>query len=587
MKGDHSGVNLQKERSYTSLSKLTTTKYKPRYMADTVSNRMKQFNDEEFKRRTESKLRQPRKLRPLKTPWDYQSHHTMKNEPSAEPDPRPKTPYWWRKKSQQSTFLPLDDQQLSESKKQSLRMQRAPSIPAQRREFSARSPSSAAYQLPAWRVSPNRYNHEKPQNKGSMFSLNVNNQIREKFGKHDLGLQAQNQPQHHVSEYQRSPSYSYNYPQLTPETQEKSAIENERSKLLRKETSPSVKEVIKKLNEKVNKLYSWQISELDLVARLAGEIQELKRPISQAASTSALSSSPHTESLISNRLGKILLKTLSTSLQKIATEAQEEKRERALSPDNFTSLRKEIKRLSQSLRATGAQEEKVQIIGTYDLETSSNIREQAIDIKPFHEPAEKSKPPRVTTMMTKRVKNKEPQAFKNDEKLNTHHIPLILEQVANISVTPVTPSPVTKTYNLVTPQPQPSKSISSEVGHWIGELNDEIIAAKMTLKHIIELTTDPEGQRTQQFKDFAHMIQSCNMLQPFLLPDGCTNWLINASEHQVGVICELTELLHSVKQFIKSLVEEKDLDAIRNIQTAIQRSLILDNPLPSLNSNIS
>jgi len=105
----------------------------------------------------------------------------------------------------------------------------------------------------------------------------------------------------------------------------------------------------------------------------------------------------------------------------------------------------------------------------------------------------------------------------------------------------------------------------------------------MTLSHVIELTTDPSGQSTQRFKDFTLMIGSCHMLQPFMLPDACIQWLVNASKAQVAAIQELTKLLQTVKEFIKSLVEEQDLDNIRNIHTAIQGSFVLDQHLPSLN----
>jgi len=116
-------------------------------------------------------------------------------------------------------------------------------------------------------------------------------------------------------------------------------------------------------------------------------------------------------------------------------------------------------------------------------------------------------------------------------------------------------------------------------------LKDEIAAARMTLSHVVELTTDPSGQSKQRFKDFILMIGNCHMLQPFMLPDACIQWLVNASKDQVAAVQELTQLLHTVKQFIKSLVEEKDLDDIRNIHTAIQGSFVLDQLLPSINSS--
>jgi len=92
------------------------------------------------------------------------------------------------------------------------------------------------------------------------------------------------------------------------------------------------------------------MSELDLVARLAGEIQALKRPTSQGPTSPVSNSDTRSETLVSTKLGKMLLKTLSKSLQKIVSEAPEESRKDPLSPDNLTLLKKEIERLSSSLR---------------------------------------------------------------------------------------------------------------------------------------------------------------------------------------------------------------------------------------------
>lgn len=541
---------------------------------------MKQVDDDEYKTKPSRKLRHPRKQRLQKTPLLTQSY-TMNNNSSGEINPRPRTPYWWKSPSQASPILPPVYEPLPGNRKQSLRSRDAPSVPVQRREIRANSPSPAAYQLPAWRLSANRYKPHKPQNKGSMFSFNVNKQISEKFGlKQDSRLQVYEQPLYQVSEDRGSPSYSYKYSKLQPMQpviQEKNTVEFERPVEVERpaevhsQTSPSVKDVLKKLNEKVNKLYSWQISELDLVARLAGEIQALKRPISRAATTSPLNGSPKSESLVSTKLGKMLLKTLSKSLQKIVSDVHEESRESPLSPDNLTSLKKEIERLSTSLRATALQKEKVQIIETHDAKTSSQFKKRVIDEKtPRHLP-KKPKTPEMT----------KPRIPKTDTKLDCP-TPQIFDEVG---ITASERPSVSQKQETNHARPQATPNIPPEVGYWIGELKDEITTAKMTLDHVIELTTDPRGQNTQRFKDFVLMIGSCHMLQPFMLPDACTNWLVTASEAQVGAIQELTQLLQTVKQFIKSLVEEKDLEAIRNVHTAIQESCVLDQLLPSLSSN--
>eukprot|EP00495_Collosphaeridae_sp_1-RS-2012_P001365 TRINITY_DN1356_c0_g1_i1.p1 TRINITY_DN1356_c0_g1~~TRINITY_DN1356_c0_g1_i1.p1 ORF type:complete len:184 (-),score=16.24 TRINITY_DN1356_c0_g1_i1:84-635(-) len=181
-----------------------------------------------------------------------------------------------------------------------------------------------------------------------MFSFNVNKQVSEKFGlKHDSLLKVPKLPMYQVPEDRGSLSQTYKYSKQSVQRipQNTRTAEVERPVEVPSEKSPSVKDVLKRLNEKVNKLYSWQMSELDLVARLAGEIQALKRPTSRGLTNPVSNSDTRSETLVSTTLGKMLLKTLSKSLEKIASEATEESREGQLSPDNLTSLKKEIQKI--------------------------------------------------------------------------------------------------------------------------------------------------------------------------------------------------------------------------------------------------
>jgi len=541
-------------------------------MAETVSCRMKQIDDE-YKIRAAKKQRHPKKQKLLRTPLLTQSY-TMNNNLMADNNPRQRTPHYWESPSQPSTLLPPDYESLPGSRNQYLRLGEVVSVPEQRQEIRAYAPNSAANQLPAWRWSANRYKPKKPNNKGSMFSFNVNKQISEKFGlRHDSLLKVKEQPMYQVTEDRVSPAYpnKYSKQSVQPILTNNRTVVVERPVEERRETSPSVKDVLKKLNEKVNKLYSWQMSELDLVARLAGEIQALKRPTRRAPNTPVSNSDTQTENLVSTKLGKMLLRTLSKSLQKIVSEAPEESRESPLSPDNLTSLKKEIERLSSSLRATALKKEKVQIIETHNAIKSPRLKKRSID----------EKTPRPIKQKSRRLQMNKPQMPKTDTKLE-RLTPQNLDEIGIPSAKRLSASQKQQASHARQQEPQ---NIPPEVGYWIDELKDEITTARMTLSHAMDLTTDPRGQNTQRFRDFVLMIGNCHMLQPFMLPDACTKWLVHASKVQVDAIQELTQLLQTVKQFIKSLVEEKNLDGIRNIHAAIEGSCALDQLLPSLNSS--
>jgi len=516
---------------------------------------MKQMDDDELRFRAQRKPRRAKRQRLLKTPLLTQYNS------SAETNQQPRAPYYWKSPSRPSQFLPPDYESIPGGKQQHLRPREEPSLPVQRREFSASPANSSAYQPSALRLSANRYKPQKLQNKGSMFSFKVNKQISDKFElRQDLKLQFQEQPLYQMSEDLGSPPYEPEQP-IIPENR---TVEVEMPVEVRGQTSPSVKDILKKLNEKVNKLYSWQISELDLVARLAGEIRALKRPISRDASTTALNRDTNTEHLVSTKIGKILLKTLSWSLQQMVSKEQEESRASPLSPENLSSLKKEIERLSTSLRATTLQKEKFQILETHAIKSPLQKKRYMDD-----------KIPGPLPYKSRQVQRAKPPVPKTSNKRGSPTT-LILESSKSSSVPP------TKEMSLA--RPQETKNVPLEIEYWIGELKDEIATARMTLNHVIELTTCPRGQSTQRFKDFVFMIGNCQMLRPFVLPDACINWLVSASEAQVGAIQGLTQLLQTVKQFIKSLVEEKDLETIRNIHAAIQRSFVLDQILPSLDA---
>lgn len=536
-------------------------------MTETVSCRMKNMSDDGHKPKAPTKTRKSRKPRPLRASLQRHSAN-MNNTVPAKTNSTPRTPYWWQNPSLRSSFSPSDYELLSSGNKKSLRLRQRPSIPAQSREIGAYSWDSEAKQLLSGRLVGNKYNHHKPREKGSMFSFDVNKQINHKFGiEQDFRSQVQGQEQ---SLYQIPKDQRSQTSKLWLKTQKYSAFKVARPVNLLNQRSPSVEEVLKKLNKKVNKLFSWQISELDLVARLVGEIQDLKRPRSHSSCVSSLQMNPLKESLISTRLGKIILTTLSDSLQKISLEAPEESKKSPLSHDNLNSLKNEIGKLSKSLKAMAGQNEKVQIVENYDAKASSQLRERPQDTTRS----------RYLPKTIRQLNTTEPAAINSVGKLNEQLMTQISEKVDTTTLT----LPVSKSMKIIPKSPQ---NIPPEVGYWITELIDEISTSKMTLMHAIELTTDAKGMRSQEFGEFVHMIESCHMLQPMTLTDDCTNWLGTASVVQVDFFRELVQIIQSVKQFIKSLAEAEDFIDIRNIYTSIQRSGVLDLPLPSLNSNIN
>lgn len=609
---------MHRTRSYSSLAQPSTSSLKPRYMAPTVSCRMKHMSDYVYPK--QGRPQPPNKPRPSRNPRlpvDRMPTNTSTSlmnvlGPPTRSKSLEKNSYGQRHNYNNNTVLPSDFEDLS------IRNGRS----RERKRNSAEQEKLArpiAYQPSSRRRPTNthrKFQDRRPSNKGSMFSFNVNKQISDKFGlvtpeeptdyqAHWNGLYQHNthsradgrlvqgkvdmQPQYQTYRDQRQ--WSLKSPSL-PRTYNNSQVQLQKERVVdqiakpveaQREISPSVKEVLKKLNEKVNKLYSWQISELDVVAKLAGEIQTLKRPLSRAASTSALRSKHRDENLMSTRLGKILLNSLSESLQQIASEAnvlqEEESNENPLSPDNLMSLKSEIAKLSSSLKASSTQKEKVEIIKSYNAGTGSHRGQIRSN-------------PRATKQqrfVPKKVRN--PQAGASEERNVTSsrasletELPKILEEEQNSVVKPLSPLKVVEKVNIEPPKTEPKhkEELPKEISSWISELNDEIITTKMTLQHVIDLADDPQGLNSQRFKDFAHMVETSHMLQPFLLPDVLANWLPTAKGSQVGAIRELTQLLQSIKESIKSVIAENDQSTIKRLCVEIQNSGILERNLPSL-----
>jgi len=203
------------------------------------------------------------------------------------------------------------------------------------------------------------------------------------------------------------------------------------------------------------------------VARLAGEIESLKRPMNRSSSTPALNRNPRSESLISTKLGKILLKSLSDSLQKIAVDSnilQEEDRMNPLSPDNLTLLKNQIAKLSKSIKVTKLPKEKIEIVKSHKIEENALMKERE-DVVPkvTRQPHSNSKDFQSTTH------HELEERVLGTTTLNNRLIPQILEDVGNSVLKPPSKPLVKETEHFVPKfQPgavKPTQGVPAEVNH--------------------------------------------------------------------------------------------------------------------------
>jgi len=312
---------MQRHRSYSSLAQLSTSKYKPRYMAATVSCRMKQTDN---RLANKSKPRPPVRPQPPAKPRSQRSRLLSARVPlkstyispnessilmnSLEEHGAPRrnefSPNYYASASVSREKLYISREKPTSSMLRQTR--EAPmgqvsyeplEVPGgsvrnlrktsyQRRELSGdsvRDPSKAAHlpkELYGGYVS-NPHNHminavrkyinEKSSNKGSMFSFNVNNQISDSFQHQPLEKETvvsfdTNVRRRPSQLYKKqTPSYPFNVPadsikerysEDQPSINHSIVAANAKRLSDQKRPSPSIKEVLKKLNDKVNKLYS-------------------------------------------------------------------------------------------------------------------------------------------------------------------------------------------------------------------------------------------------------------------------------------------------------------------------------------------
>jgi len=446
------------------------------------------------------------------------------------------------------------------------------------------SPEEPTTTLKLRRVSGLERNHEFSQNinnlsenekptKGFTFCYNSNKHTGEKF---KLKLIDQDSPEcleqlySHRPNREEQPSFHHH-----SDTKDAKAVRVQRKSLL------AINKAVKTLNDKVNKLYSWQISELDLVGKLAGEVQTMKQSMSSSANTRFLHSKSNTESIISTKLGRVLLKSLSESLHKLATETSsihETCEDSTLSPDNLDLIKNKITKLSRSLEPMVSYKVETPIVK--NLKTNEKFNKT---VRPSAVPRA-SKNVRFVSGESSKITTRDKLNSQLEDNFNNCLIPHILEGVGKSVLKPTINFPLQanskqEVSSSVQTNLQPVPKIPANVKYEMSELNDEIITARITLQHMVELAVNLEGPNLQRFRDFVAMTEKSDMLQPYELPDVLTSWLPSAPASQVGVVREQINLLQVIKQSILNFVDENDLDVINERRLAIEKSGLIDQPL--------
>lgn len=283
---------MQRKRSYSSLAQPSTSSHKPRYMAPTVSCRMKHMSDYVYpKPGRPHPLNKQRPSRNPRLPLDRVATNTPTSLMNILGSPtrsksQEKSSYGQRHIYNNNAVSPNDFEALS------MRNGRSRELNPNSEELK-KFARPVAYQPSSRRLSTNTYRKfedRRPSNKGSMFSFNVNKQISDKFGlamrEEPTDSQAHRKTLYQNNTYSRtdgrliqgkvdmqpqyqkyidrrnqwslnSPSFQRTYNNSEVQLQKERVVDQIAKPVeAPRETSPSVKEVLKKLNEKVNKLYS-------------------------------------------------------------------------------------------------------------------------------------------------------------------------------------------------------------------------------------------------------------------------------------------------------------------------------------------
>ena len=293
---------------------------------------------------------------------------------------------------------------------------------------------------------------------------------------------------------------------------------------------PKVQEIIKNLNEKINKLYNWHLVEIDLVSRQQAQLNEMKSEINntkaKVASVSTListvNSTPGTPQLYGSRsfqsVSPLVVSNTnfssnySTSIDRNAKAPSNNNDDESSSNDQFTPNSK----------------------NPFFNKNSEKKLSRTTSLKLSHNASSHSLHGSVSKDQLRDALSRSLETLQSSE-ANSEEIKILNELLTKLDVS----NDEVKAPEVVKEGVDTTAAALIEAGFepnltlWLKELEDELAAAQLALSNLFDLTELVTFETQEKVFEFEKQLRELNMFSPFPLPPDVAACFISLPEEMV------------------------------------------------------
>ena len=420
-----------------------------------------------------------------------------------------------------------------------------------------------------------------------------------------------------------------------------------------------MKDVIKKLNEKINKLYSWHLVEIDLVSKQLNEIRteltSTRQSLSSYVSNGSMVNTPLR--LLATPQSAMSLDGLSDSNGGIKADANSDGQSSMtirsqIDLKNPDFIKRTLQKCYQILKrdnATATELEAVEnLVHQLESDMAANAQLESLQIKQLQESVEDMNAAKEqndkreqnlkliecdetnleqedsasmdirseTNSMIKQFNSYNDEINKLEKELKAIDVSAQSSEITNaqrndskgtlrlsldvaeeveevedekestISVDTENLNPV----NVMHIEQELSEKDMNAMDDWLAELADELNTAKLSLKHLMDISSETTENRIAKVKEFNVVASKCDMFTSFeltvVIGDIMNKLSLNT---QIGVQNYLHELQltkDSIQKLIVYIIQEKEEDLIQRQRNKIVKKKLTKTASYNLSMNV-
>lgn len=301
-----------------------------------------------------------------------------------------------------------------------------------------------------------------------------------------------------------------------------------------------IKGVIKRLNEKINKLYSWHLVELDLVSRQQMQLNEMRSDLvfTKTSLASVLGAS-------GNPTMRANSATPATpELQPTQEPAQPAAQPAAAPPAHGDSVPNIARGHGES---TGkARQALVKCLKLLELEDAGAPEVKALrSVIAKLDRGEVGKTEVVESYQAPPTEQPEPRPKAESSQPSVKANQALRKTETVLQLTGDKMDMLSKNF---------TEGETDVIMPWLVELEDEIGTARMSLQHLVDITTTGEDNVEERVIEFKQMVEKCEMFEPFLMSEAVAMLIPKGTHRLVKYVGRLTTRLQETKNKIRQLM---------------------------------